>query len=83
MAYVHCPGATTEAQQAGEAQQSEPSKPTVAYSGKGRVWCLRCPHPADENVPLNANDVNAWDLCPSCGRHVVDVAQAQQEADHA
>jgi hypothetical protein len=57
-----------------EAQPAQPT--TVAYSGKGRTFCVACPPPPGEDAPLTINDVDPWDLCPSCGRHVVDVARA-------
>jgi hypothetical protein len=69
--------ATTLRRAAAEVQQAEPSKPAVAYTGKGRTWCLACPHPVDEDVPLNADETQTWDVCPSCGRHVLDVAEAR------
>lgn len=65
------------------AQQPKEARPTVAYSGKGRTFCLACPRPDDEDVPLTADDVNDWDLCPSCGRHVIDVARATQQPKEA
>jgi hypothetical protein len=62
---------------AGEEPADETPKtpPTVGYSGKGRVWCLRCPHPADEDVPVTGREVSDWEICASCGRHVLDVAR--------
>ncbi|MER6350593.1 hypothetical protein ABT186_01755 [Streptomyces sp. NPDC001634] len=52
----------------------------VAYGdGKGRTYCLRCAHAVGADVPLTANDVDHWELCPSCGRHVVDVARAAEQ----
>jgi hypothetical protein len=55
-----------------------PAPKPVGYSGKGRVFCIACPHPGGEDVPLTANEVESWELCPSCGRHVVDVATEEQ-----
>lgn len=55
-------------------------KPTVAYSGLGRTFCVTCPHPDNENVPLTIDDVNNWDLCARCNRHVIDVARQAAEA---
>lgn len=57
----------------------EPTKPTVAYSGRGQAFCLTCPRPDDENVPLTIDDIEAGELCPNCGRYLVDVAQATEE----
>ncbi|MFD9192957.1 ParB N-terminal domain-containing protein [Streptomyces phaeochromogenes] len=48
----------------------------VAYSGKGRVWCITCPLPADEDVPLTIEAIDPWECCAGCGRYVVDVARA-------
>lgn len=64
---------------AGEQQNETPeAERTVAYGdGKGRVFCAACPRPADP-VPLTAEDVEHWELCPSCGRHVVDVARTAE-----
>ena len=64
---------------AGEQQNETPEAVrTVAYGdGKGRVFCAACPRPADP-VPLTAEDVDHWELCPSCGRHVVDVARTAE-----
>ncbi len=65
----------TAAQPAAGARQSRP--PATAYSnGKGRVYCIRCAPTVGADVPLTANDVEPHELCPSCGRHVVDVAAA-------
>lgn len=52
-------------------------EPTMAYGdGKGRVYCQRCaPTVEAASVPLTVNHVDHWELCPSCGRHVVDVAR--------
>ncbi|MDX3725308.1 hypothetical protein, partial [Streptomyces caniscabiei] len=47
-------------------------------TGKGRVFCLACPRSDDVDVPLTVDDVDHWELCPSCGRHVVDVARATE-----
>lgn len=54
--------------------------PVLAYGGKGRVWCVKCPRPTGEDVPFAAGAVDPWELCPSCGRHVVDVAEAEGAA---
>lgn len=63
---------------ADEAQQTAPA---AAYGdGKGRVYCLGCASAVAANVPLTAADVDHWELCPSCGRHVIDVARATAEA---
>ena len=57
-------------------------RPTAYSDGKGnaRVFCVACPRPADVTVPLTIDAVDDWDLCPSCGRHVIDVARATEEA---
>lgn len=68
---------------AAEAPHAEtPDVRTVAaYSdGKGRVFCLACPRPEAVDVPVTVEDVDPWELCPSCGRHVVDVARAAAPA---
>jgi hypothetical protein len=73
--YADCPAAG--------AQQPKEPLPVVAYNdgmGAARVFCIACPRPEDVDVPLTINDVEDWDLCPSCGRHVVDVARAADEA---
>jgi hypothetical protein len=68
-------GLITSALMADGAQQPETQPVATAYGdGVGRVFCLRCPRPA-EPVPLTIEDVDHWELCPSCGRHVVDVAR--------
>lgn len=67
---------TSGARQNGAQTQPTP-KPPAAYNdgmGSGRVYCLTCPRPDDVDVPLTIDDVDLSDLCPSCGRHVVDVA---------
>ncbi|MER6098389.1 hypothetical protein ABT154_21525 [Streptomyces sp. NPDC001728] len=53
------------------------TKPAVAYSdGKGRAYCVRCARTVEAaNAPLTVDHVDHWELCPSCGRHVVDVAR--------
>jgi hypothetical protein len=58
----------------------EPEQPplTVAYSGKGRVWCLTCPRPVNEDVPVGIDVLQPYEQCAGCGRDVVDVAAAQQ-----
>src|SRR5690606_36351306 len=39
----------------------------AAYSdGKGRTYCIRCHTTVGADVPLPANDVDPWELCPSC-----------------
>lgn len=58
------------------AAEPQTTPPPVGYSGKGRVWCLNCPHPDGEDAPVGVEDVDHWERCPSCGRHVVDVARA-------
>jgi hypothetical protein len=61
-----------------DAQQPKKARPVVAYNdgmGAARVFCITCPRPDDVDVPLTINDVGDWDLCPSCGRHVIDVAR--------
>ena len=55
-------------------------QPAAAYSdGKGRVYCLACASKVAAEVPLTVEDVDHWELCPSCGRHVIDVARAEQQ----
>lgn len=55
-------------------------QPAAAYSdGKGRVYCLACASKVAADVPLTVEDVDHWELCPSCGRHVIDVARAEQQ----
>lgn len=62
---------------ADEAQQTAPA---AAYGdGKGRVYCLGCASAVAASVPLTADDVDHWELCPTCGRHVVEVARATAE----
>ncbi|MET9012293.1 hypothetical protein ABZX74_15445 [Streptomyces olivaceoviridis] len=57
-----------------------PQPAATAYGdGKGRVFCLRCAHTVGADVPLSADDVDHWELCPSCGRHVIDVARAEPQ----
>jgi hypothetical protein len=66
----------------GGAQQPNEARRPVAYGdGKGRVFCVACPRPDGTPVSLTVEDVDHWDLCPSCGRHVIDVARdiAQQQ----
>lgn len=71
------------------ATEPRPVKPTVGYSGMGRVWCLRCTHPANENVPVNVDDLRPYEECAGCKRTVVDVARwmderaASQPVQHA
>ncbi|MEV7140732.1 hypothetical protein [Streptomyces tauricus] len=50
--------------------------PVLAYGGKGRVWCVKCPRPPGEDVPFAAGPVNPWELCAGCERPVVEVAEA-------
>ncbi|MEU9661886.1 hypothetical protein [Streptomyces chartreusis] len=59
------------------ALQPDTETPTAYGDGRGRVFCVACPRPSTP-VPLTANDVQSWELCPSCGRHVVDVARAEE-----
>jgi hypothetical protein len=67
----------------GGAQQPTEDRPPVAYSdGKGRVFCVACPRPDGTDVPLTVEDVDHWELCPSCGRHVVDVARDFAQQGH-
>ncbi|WP_031095552.1 hypothetical protein [Streptomyces sp. NRRL S-15] len=54
-------------------------RPVIAYNdgnGNARVYCVRCPRPDDVTNPLDIDAVDDWDLCPSCGRHCIDVARA-------
>lgn len=65
-------------------QQPKKARPPTAYSdGKGRTYCLPCAPTVGADVPLTINDVDHWDLCPSCGRHVVDVARATEQPKEA
>ena len=58
-------------------QQSE--RPIVGYSGKGRVWCLACPRPDGEDVPVTVDVLQPYEECAGCRRDVVDVARAAQQ----
>jgi len=60
-------------------QEGAQAQPTGYGDGKGRVFCLKCAPTVGADVPLTANDVDHWELCPSCGRHVVDVARNTEE----
>ena len=54
-------------------------RPVIAYSdgmGSARIYCVRCPRPDDVVCPLDIEAVEDWDICPSCGRHCIDVARA-------
>lgn len=53
-------------------------QPTAYSDGKGHTYCLPCAPQVGADVPLNPDDVDHWELCPSCGRHVVDVARSGQ-----
>jgi hypothetical protein len=71
-----------DGEQAGGAQQdpTQDGEAPAAYSdGMGRVFCVACARPDSANVPLTVEHVDHWDLCPSCGRHVVDVARAAEQ----
>lgn len=54
--------------------------PTAYGDGMGRAFCLKCAPAADVDVPLTANDVGPGELCPSCGRDIIDVAHAAASA---
>ncbi|MGW1135808.1 hypothetical protein [Streptomyces griseoluteus] len=54
----------------------QPAAATAYGDGKGRAYCLNCAPTVGTDVPLTIEDVDEWDLCPSCGRHVIDVARA-------
>jgi len=70
-----------EVEQAGGPSRGATEPQPTAYSdGKGRVFCTACPRPDAVDVPLTVEDVDPWELCPSCGRHVVDVARAAAPA---
>jgi hypothetical protein len=58
-------------------QQSE--RPIVGYSGKGRVWCLACPRPDGEDVPVTVDVPQPYEECAGCRRDVVDVARTMQQ----
>lgn len=64
---------------ADEAQQQPDTETPVGYSGKGRVWCVCCPRPAGEDVPVAVDVLQPYEECAGCGRHVVDVARAAQQ----
>jgi hypothetical protein len=71
----HCPPAISASEIAAR-QASGQQPPAVAYGdGKGRVYCLGCASTVGATVPLTVNVVDHWEVCPSCGRHVVDVAR--------
>ncbi|MET7688028.1 hypothetical protein ABZT06_08605 [Streptomyces sp. NPDC005483] len=58
--------------------ETQETRPPVAYSnGYGSTYCLGCAPAVEADVPLTAADVDHWELCPSCGRHIVDVARAK------
>jgi hypothetical protein len=73
---VHILGIGADEQPAGGAQQPKETLSTVGYSGKGRVWCLSCPRPAGEDVPVAVDVLQPYEECAGCGRHVADVARA-------
>ncbi|MFF9910644.1 hypothetical protein [Streptomyces sp. NPDC013457] len=57
-------------------QAARQKLPTMAYGdGKGRVYCQSCAPTVGADVPLTVDQVDHWELCPSCGRPVVDVAR--------
>ncbi|MDX2986413.1 ParB N-terminal domain-containing protein [Streptomyces caniscabiei] len=58
---------------------NDTTTPSVGYTGKGRVWCLTCPRPADENVPATIDIVRVGELCAGCGRDVVELARATEQ----
>ncbi|MDX2658278.1 hypothetical protein PV402_39520 [Streptomyces scabiei] len=60
-------------------QQPKEAKPPVGYSGKGRLWCLTCPRPDREDVPMTIGLVYVGELCAGCGRDVIDVARAAEQ----
>lgn len=73
--------ATPPRKPAAAPRRPKEARPPTAYSdGKGRTYCLRCAPTVGADVPLTINDVDHWELCPSCGRHVVDVARSIEES---
>ena len=72
-----------EAQPGTKAQQQPKPKPIVGYSGKGRVWCLTCPPPDGEDVPITVDDLTPYEECAGCRREVVEVAAAQQDGSRS
>jgi hypothetical protein len=63
-------------------RQTQQETPTAYSDGMGRTFCLPCATSVGADVPLTVNDVDDWELCPSCGRHVIDVARhiAEQQS---
>jgi hypothetical protein len=60
-------------------QQPKEARPPVGYSGKGRLWCLTCPRPDREDVPMTIGLVCVGELCAGCGRDVVEVARSTEQ----
>ncbi|MBE4790267.1 ParB N-terminal domain-containing protein [Streptomyces caniscabiei] len=81
--YVPVEIVTSHSEQPGPVVPAQPGNSTktlaVGYTGKGRLWCLTCPRPADENVPATIDIVRVGELCAGCGRDVVDVARATEQ----
>ncbi|MFE9812323.1 hypothetical protein [Streptomyces sp. NPDC005548] len=58
---------------------AQPEKePALGFTGKGRAWCLTCPRPDDENVPLTLQLLAPYEECAGCHREIVEVARAHQ-----
>ncbi|WP_045562678.1 ParB N-terminal domain-containing protein [Streptomyces sp. FxanaA7] len=76
----HAAASTRAEPGAGDPAQSGNDTTTpVGYSGKGRLWCLTCPHPADEDLPVTIAVVQVGELCAGCGRDVVEIARATEQ----
>ena len=61
------------------AQPGNDTETPVGYSGKGRLWCLACPRPESEDLPVTTAVVRDGELCAGCGRDVVDMARATEQ----
>jgi hypothetical protein len=60
-------------------QQPKEARPPVGYSGKGRLWCLTCPRPDREDVPMTIGLVCVGELCAGCGRDVIEAARSTEQ----
>jgi hypothetical protein len=74
-----CPGPAAVPPAVGARQPKETQPPTAYSDGKGRTYCLPCATRVSADVPLTIDEVDHWELCPSCGRHVVDVARGAEQ----
>lgn len=88
--WVHEPGGHTVCfpEQAASSSRATPKpaagpqpgeRPIVGYSGMGRVWCLACPRPDGEDVPVTVDILQPYEECAGCRRDVVDVARTVQQ----